>query len=277
MCIERECTFIKENKRRQARIALLPKKKVRNMTFQNKEDNNNNNNSIQYIHIEDHTTLQDNSPPQKVICELMKLYYSQGWVSGTGGGISIKQGDRVYIAPSGLHKERIKPEEIFVLDAETGDKIVHYNPNDAHLQKAEPYKISACKPLFYLTYNLKNAGACIHSHSMSALLATLLFDKEFKVTHLEMIKGIRGHGYHDNLIVPIIENTAHECDLADSMEEAIKKYPNTFAVLVKRHGVYIWGKDWIECKTHAEVYHYLFDAAVKMKQLGFDPSHYPSN
>jgi ribulose-5-phosphate 4-epimerase/fuculose-1-phosphate aldolase len=110
------------------------------------------------------------------------------------------------------------------------------------------------------------------------MLATLIFpESEFKVTHLEMIKGIRGQGYHSTLVVPIIENTAHECDLADSLEEAIEKYPDTFAVLVRRHGVYIWGKDWVECKTHSEVYHYLFDAAVQMKQLGFNPAEVPKN
>lgn len=33
--------------------------------------------------------------------------------------------------------------------------------------------------------------------------------------HMEIIKGMKGHGYHDELVVPIIENTAHESDLLD--------------------------------------------------------------
>jgi methylthioribulose 1-phosphate dehydratase/enolase-phosphatase E1 len=39
-------------------------------------------------------------------------------------------------------------------------------------------------------YELRGAGAVIHSHGMHALLATLLEpdSNEFKVTHLEMIK-----------------------------------------------------------------------------------------
>jgi ribulose-5-phosphate 4-epimerase/fuculose-1-phosphate aldolase len=39
-------------------------------------------------------------------------------------------------------------------------------------------------------YELRNAGAVIHSHSISTLLATLLDpdSNEFKVTHIEMIK-----------------------------------------------------------------------------------------
>jgi ribulose-5-phosphate 4-epimerase/fuculose-1-phosphate aldolase len=41
--------------------------------------------------------------------------------------------------------------------------------------------------------------------------------------------------------------------------------------LVRRHGVYVWGKDWKQAKTHAECYDYLFEAAGRMKQLGVEP------
>lgn len=42
-----------------------------------------------------------------------------------------------------------------------------------------------------------------------------------QITHMEMIKGIKGHGYHDELVIPIIENTAQEGELIGSFTEAV--------------------------------------------------------
>ena len=79
-------------------------------------------------------------------------------------------------------------------------------------------------------------------------MATMLYaGTEFIITHQEMIKGIRkcteGRNYHyyETLVVPIIENTAQERDLKDRMKSAMQKYPDSNAVLVRRHGVYVWG------------------------------------
>ena len=74
-----------------------------------------------------------------------------------------------------------------------------------------------------------------------------------------MIKGVRIAGtgralsYLDTLVIPIIENTPNEEDLKDSMAEAMQKYPDAAGVLVRRHGVYVWGSDWEKAKTQTEV------------------------
>ena len=43
-------------------------------------------------------------------------------------------------------------------------------------------------------YELRGAGAVLHSHSLNAFLATLLDPeaRELRLTHMEMIKGIAG-------------------------------------------------------------------------------------
>ncbi|EME29887.1 methylthioribulose-1-phosphate dehydratase [Galdieria sulphuraria] len=198
---------------------------------------------------------------KSLIVDLCRQFYTLGWVSGTGGGISIKEDGRIYMAPSGVQKERLHIEDIFVLDEQ--GRILEMP------QVGKMLKLSACAPLFMKAYELRGAGAVIHSHSINAVLASLISEEEeFRISHMEMIKGIRGMGYHNTLIVPIIKNTAYEGDLTVSLEEAMLKYPSTFAVLVERHGVYVWGKDWKEAKTHAECYDYLFQVVIELRKLG---------
>eukprot|EP00890_Picochlorum_soloecismus_P001087 jgi/Picsp_1/197/NSC_00196-R1_enolase-phosphatase e1 len=205
-----------------------------------------------------------------LVAELCTNLYQQGHVSGTGGGISIKVGDRIVMAPSGVQKERMVGDDMFVLDDK--GEVIHTPP--AKPAPHKPPKLSECAPLFMSAYDLRQAGAVLHGHSMNAMLATIIHPEkdEFTVTHLEMIKGIAGHGFYDGLTIPIIENTARECELTDRLRAAIEKYPRATAVLVRRHGVYVWGDTWIQAKTQFECYEYLFEAAVKMHQMGLDAS-----
>ena len=107
----------------------------------------------------------------------------------------------------------------------------------------------------------------------------------FAMNEIEQIKGIsRGGagsdeiaeggrkvgnlGFYDTLQIPIIENRAHEEDLRETLENAIEKWPETCAVLVRRHGLYVWGKDVAQAKTQCESLDYLFQLAVEMHKMG---------
>jgi methylthioribulose 1-phosphate dehydratase/enolase-phosphatase E1 len=219
-----------------------------------------------------HFTKPGTPHVRSLVVELCESFYGLGWVTGTGGSISIRHGDRIFMAPSGVQKERMQAQDIFVLDT-TGKEIYCPSP----LAGKPRLKLSQCAPLFHHAFTLRNAGACIHTHDINAVMVTLLAGNatEFRITHQEMIKGIAGHGFNDTCVVPIIENTPHECDLADSLEEAMRRYPQSNAVLVRRHGVYVWGSSWEAAKTQAECYHYLFEAAVRMRDIGLDPGEVP--
>jgi methylthioribulose-1-phosphate dehydratase len=64
-------------------------------------------------------TSTDPLHPANHICSLCHQFYGHGWVTGTGGGISIKHDKHVYLAPSGVQKELMKPTDIFVMDYDT--------------------------------------------------------------------------------------------------------------------------------------------------------------
>jgi methylthioribulose-1-phosphate dehydratase len=203
---------------------------------------------------------------KRIIVALCQRFYAQGWVSGTGGGISVRLGDRVFMAPSGVQKEMIQPEWIYELTL-GGDVVAGPDP-------ATGFTVSQCRPLFLAAMKLRGAGAVIHSHSRAAVLATVLAElkgsSHVTLTHLEMLKGLKGVGYADVHRVPVIANTAHECDLADSLSAGIADNPGVHAILVKRHGMYVWGDDWLAAKRHAECYDELLGQAVDMHRLGVD-------
>ncbi len=213
--------------------------------------------------------IQDPQHPRVLIPELCRLFYSLGWATGTGGGVSIKHGGHYYVAPSGVQKEKIQPQDLFVLDAD-GETIIE----GPRCSTGVSLKQSECTPLFFNAFTMRSAGCCLHTHSQNAVLVTMFCEKEFRITQVEMIKGIRkgttgeALNFYDTLVVPIIDNTAFEKDLTSSMAEAMKAYPDTHCVLVRRHGCYIWGETWQRAKAMAECYDYLFELAVKMRQLG---------
>ncbi|QDS68396.1 Methylthioribulose-1-phosphate dehydratase [Venturia effusa] len=213
---------------------------------------------------------KDSQHPANLICELCRKFYNLGWVTGTGGGTSIRKDDNIYLAPSGVQKELLQPTDIFVL---------HY-PTKTYLRKPPTLKPSQCTPLFLAAFD-RGAGCTIHTHSQWAVLITLLVERDhgkeacFEIEHLEQIKGIgRGRGktgslgYFDKLVVPIIENTAQEEDLTEALEEAMERYPDTYAVLVRRHGIYVWGDNVHKAKTQCESLDYIFQLAVEMHKLG---------
>ncbi|XP_068672778.1 methylthioribulose-1-phosphate dehydratase-like isoform X2 [Montipora foliosa] len=127
---------------------------------------------------------KDPEHPRNLIPELCRQFYHLDWVTGTGGGISIKYGDEIFVAPSGVQKERITSEDMFVCDLEENELC---SP-----PPAKKLKKSQCTPLFMNAYTIRGAGAVIHTHSKHCAMATLLYPgKEFRITHQEMIKGMK--------------------------------------------------------------------------------------
>lgn len=226
------------------------------------------------------TTEEEESKSVKcLIAQLCERFYHLGWATGTGGGVSIRVGGpsqnrpwKVFVAPSGIQKEDMIGDDVFTLDM---------NRNIIEAPKTPNLKQSACTPLWYVVYKHRPTATCvIHTHSMYAQLVTLLdYPKETKnvlrLTHLEMLKGVGNHAYDDVLEIPIIDNRPSEDLLASQLEKAIQQYPYCNAVLVRRHGVYVWGDSWEQAKTQCESFDYLFHTAIQMKQMGVDCSALP--
>lgn len=213
---------------------------------------------------------------KSLIAQLCEQFYRNGWATGTGGGVSIRipSGDtyRVFVAPSGIQKEDMIAEDVFELDMDRNVVVPPVTPNLCQ---------SACTPLWYVVYKHRpKAMSVIHTHSINAQMATLLDpterSKSLKITHLEMLKGVGNHSYDDVLEVPIIDNRPSEDLLAEQLALALTQYPKCNAVLVRRHGLYVWGDSWEQAKTQCESFDYLFESVLRMRQMGIDPGRIPT-
>jgi methylthioribulose-1-phosphate dehydratase len=203
--------------------------------------------------------INQNSSKKDIICYLLREFYRLGWATGSGGGISIKESDNsIWVAPSGVHKEMVESDDLFEMDLEG---------NVISPPKNERLHCSECAPLFLQAFKIRNAGAVLHSHSANALLVTNIFDTELQCIDFEMIKGLKDHRNTEWCRIPIISNTENESELTESLKNAILAYPRSNAVLVRNHGVYIWGPTWEKAKIHAECYEYLFKIVLKSRKL----------
>ena len=61
--------------------------------------------------------MSDERATRDLLVDLLVQFHGRGWVSGTGGGICGPADDGgLLLAPTGVHKELIKPDEFFTVD-----------------------------------------------------------------------------------------------------------------------------------------------------------------
>ena len=198
---------------------------------------------------------------RELLVELLGEFYRRGWVSGTGGGIcGPADGGGLLLAPTGVHKERVRADEFFTVDPSDGR--VLRSPERSDLRPSE------CNTIFCLTHRERGAWSVVHSHALAAVLAGDLAASDqadhLAVRDLEMLKGIPGVTNTDVHLVPVIRNTPREPELVGQLQAVLAdpRFADARAVVVRDHGAYIWGEDVLAAKRHTEVYHFLFEALV---------------
>lgn len=189
-----------------------------------------------------------------------KSFYDRGWVLGTGGNFSAVAGRdpfRLLITASGRHKGELGGDDFLQVDAE--GRIIS--------GQGRP---SAETPIHLSIVDAAQAGAVFHTHS---IWSTLLSDSHGNDGHLtvegyEMLKGLSGVATHQHAeTIAIFENTQEYPPLAERIRELIARNPATHGLLLRRHGLYTWGKDLFEAHRHVEIFEFLFEV-VGRKEFG---------
>jgi methylthioribulose-1-phosphate dehydratase len=199
----------------------------------------------------------------KSLCKIGREFYRRGWVLGTSGNFSAKISDsplRLAITASGLDKGSLLGSGILEID---GDGAVLHG-------KGRP---SAESGLHLVIVKQLGASAVLHTHSV---WSTLLSDRGaaeggLHVEGYEMLKGLAGVSTHEHREwVPIVENSQNYADLSTKLAWVLKQYPESHGILLRKHGLYTWGRDIAEARRHVEVFEFLFEAIVR-RQFANEP------
>ena len=187
-----------------------------------------------------------------LIAEVGEDFYRRGWVLGTSGNFSVVTSSEplmLAITASGADKGALTPDHILHIDLNGDLTRGSGKPSDeARLHLA--------------VVRQRGAGAVLHTHSVWSTLLSDAFSKDGQVVieGFEMLKGLAGVKTHEHReSLPIIENSQDMKALAGAFEEVLQRYPECHGVLLRRHGLYTWGRDLPEAKRHVEILEFLLE------------------
>ena len=187
--------------------------------------------------------------------------YARGWALGTSGNFSAvltRDPLRLAITASGVDKGLMTVTEIVEID-ERGVVV------------SGSGKPSAEASLHLAVVRARGAGAVLHTHSP---WSTLLSDVHagaggMAIQGYEMLKGLDGVTTHEHREwLPIVENTQEWAAGATELEELLRKRPDAHGLLIRRHGLYTWGRDFDEAVRHLEVLEFLLEVVGRSGEEG---------
>jgi methylthioribulose-1-phosphate dehydratase len=186
------------------------------------------------------------------LAEVGRRAHARGWVLGTSGNFSAVvsvEPLRLAITATGTDKGRLGLGEILELDAR-GEVLC-----GSGLPSAEA-------AVHLAVVRARGARAVLHTHST---WSTLLSDVHASAGGLalegyEMLKGLDGVGTHEHEEwLPIVENTQDWSRQAPGLERMLSAHPRAHGFLIRRHGLYTWGRDVAEAARHLEVLEFLLE------------------
>ena len=186
------------------------------------------------------------------LTELGRDFYARGWCLGTSGNYSTVIGRepfRLALTASGVDKGKLAPDQLLTIDE---------NQNVVE-GTGRP---SAEAGLHLTIARVRQVGAVLHTHSVwSNIVSEAMGDRGGLVIEgFEMLKGLTGVRTHQHREwLPILENSQDYRALADNVERVLRDHPDAHGFLLRRHGLYAWGRDLPEAKRHVEILEFLME------------------
>ena len=187
------------------------------------------------------------------------MFWQRGWSVGTSSNYSLvlsREPLELLVTASGKDKGRLA----------RGD-FVRVGANGKPTPDGQP-RSSAETLLHVVAAQQPEVGAVLHTHSIwSTLLSDYFFPQGgFEIAGYEMLKGLEGVTTHETTAwVEIFENTQNIPELAEQVRERMLDAadPLRHGYLIRRHGLYTWGRTLDEARRHVEIFEFLFECVAR--------------
>lgn len=196
-----------------------------------------------------------------LLAEVGRALHARGWVLGTSGNFSAvvsRDPLQLAISPSGVDKGSLNADQILLIDEQ------------ARVISDHAAKPSDECPLHIRVALERGAGAVLHTHSIWSTSLSDLYgaDGGLAIAGYEMLKGLAGVKTHKHREwLPIIENSQDMSALAEIVSRVLREHEDAHGFILRRHGLYTWGKDLAEAKRHCEIFEFLLEAIGQTRLL----------
>src|SRR5262245_50568861 len=205
-----------------------------------------------------HQALMGLEGPIAALREVGATFWQRGWSVGTSSNYSVvvsREPLELLVTASGKDKGRLTQSD-FVRVAADGKPVMDGQP-----------KSSAETLLHVVAAQQPGVGAVLHTHSVwSTVLSDFFFPQGgFELSGYEMLKGLEGIATHETTAwVEIFDNTQDIPSLAAQVRERMNDAAERlqYGYLIRRHGLYAWGRDLEEARRQVEMFESGFECVA---------------
>ncbi|WP_050183009.1 methylthioribulose 1-phosphate dehydratase [Domibacillus robiginosus] len=190
------------------------------------------------------------------LADVKRELAARDWFPGTSGNLSIKVDDETFLVTASGKDKRKETNEDFLLVDFQGKAIEGFDG-----------KPSAETLLHVEVYGKTAAGCSLHVHTVDNNVVSELYGEAGEVTFSgqEIIKAFGIWEENASITIPIIPNYADIPTLAKEFGRYVTQ--DAGAVLIRNHGITVWGRDAFEAKKFLEAYEFLFSWHIKLQML----------
>ena len=207
--------------------------------------------------------MPHSSDKQQLIAIGREFYHKQ-WSVGTSSNYSVRLREkplRVLITASGKDKGALTTDDFVIVD-ELGKTVNDTAPSNV---TNEPVPVPSAETMLHVVaLQQPDLRAVLHTHSVwSTILSNKYASQGYlELTGYEMLKGLEGIKTHESTVrLKIFENTQDIAQFSDEVKQLLSDpaHPLRYGFLLRRHGLYTWGKDLFAARRHVEIIEFLLE------------------